>query len=114
MSSVASIGGNSWLNLSSYLLTRGQSLQQLKDSFIEPRVQRFRPNLRQRLKHKAPFLHRGMRYGQLRRGNDGVAEQQYVNVNRARPFFLLALPTHSWLNPKDGRHQYFRRLRSFE
>src|ERR1700730_2272953 len=114
MTGVASIRGNPGLDLSSYFLTRGQSLQQLKDSFVEPRVQHFRPNLRQRLKHKAPFLHRGMRYGQLRRSHDGIAEEQYVNVNRARPLFLPALATHCSLNPKDGRHQCLRRLRSFE
>src|SRR5229473_8160671 len=99
------MGGNSWLDLSSYLLTRGQSLEQLKDSFIEPGMQRLRPNLRQRLKHKAPLLHGGMGYGQFRRGHDNIAEQQYVNVNRARSFFLLTLATHSLLNAEDGRHQ---------
>ena len=49
-----SIRGNSWRDLSSYFLTRGQSLEQLKDSFIALRVPRVRANLRQRFKHKAP------------------------------------------------------------
>src|SRR3982074_2367591 len=77
-------------------------------------MQRFRRNLGQRLKYKAPFVHRGMWYGQHYSINDRITEEQYVNVNRARPFFMLALAAYLLFNPKDGRHQYFRRLRSLE
>ena len=54
-----------------------------------------------------------MRDGQLRRRDDRVPEQQDVDVDGARAFFLDALPAHLQLDLEQGGHQLLQEILLF-
>ena len=71
---------------------------------------RFRRDLCQRFQDEAASVHGGMRNRQAPIFDDGVAKQENIEVDGARPFFLASLPSHLLLNLDDAGEKLCGRL----
>src|ERR1700691_1589309 len=98
----------------SYRLSSRQRIAQFANRLIQRGVAKVRRKLRQGFQDEAALVHCGMRDGEPLGIDDGVTEEQNVDVNGARAFLLYALPAHLLFNAKNCIHQLRRGLAGFE